>query len=347
MECPHRQRRPNGKGCIHFLQGGFCKLPHHFRCEPYVAKYEFPLSHSLLQLYLRCRRAFWYHAIEGWERLPHTMPVRMRLGSMFAIATELLHGPEPWTWERLEEALEPYMEEYFPEPSESDLQELAKLRGLLRAYIDLGVPESLKGDTEVKFALMEEGVPMVYGTVDQLLWEGDRCLIVERKYTSNPSFYSQHFMSDQLAVYFLAFPTADRCLVQLVQHPGHRPTKNESLDDFEERVRQAVLASPRQYLPGFRKEDRVYGQYYYRSEFEEEIDLKRRQLQMVSWEIRHGLKIGKDWFYRNTEHCQSHPDFLCPYLPIKETGVVSPELFRQRPKQLFEHPSSRRKEVGQ
>ena len=333
-ECQNRVRMKSGYGCIHFISGGFCKLQE-FRCIPYVLAKEFPLDHSLLQLYLTCRRAFKLFALDGLECKEEQLPVKMKLGCIFHKATEIIHNDKE-TLSFILSDIADIVKIYFPKPERE--VELYRLFGLLKGYCEM--VETTPGWTEKQWILRESGLPTIFGTVDQSGTDDDmRSYFIERKYSGSPDFYSDHFVADQLSTYFLGLPEAEYCIFQVVRHPALKSIgqyKNETLEELEERVYKDVIRNPAFYFINYDKKTKRFGTKYYRSQFEDEITEKRIQLKIVASEIRWGMKKHGDWWFtKNTAHCFSHPDRPCIYLPIKKTGVVSPDIYRKREKKLF------------
>jgi hypothetical protein len=353
MKCKNRVLNDNGKGCIHFLDGGFCKQRTEFRCKDWMRMYELPIDHSSLMMFMQCRRKYWLSNIEGWQCRDEELPIRMKMGILFDRICNFLHNgqgnkkhPDDWEGLLLWES-----QKYFPEIvkdlSESNdndgVREVVKLRALLSAYTELGL-NKVKGGVQYKWSLDigESKKLKVYGTCDQVLEGpvGNKGICVrfyERKYTGSPDFYGKFFIEDQLSTYFMGIPEAKCAVLQLTRVPALKSTfsyRDETLEQYEVRVYRDIMSRPKYYFKGYTKNNpHGFGIVYWKSEFKEAIEEKKKQYEIVSKEIHSALRENnRDWFYKNKAECFRFTDNPCMFLPICENGNVSESIYVQRDK---------------
>jgi hypothetical protein len=79
MDCEYRD--DSVKPCRHYIKPRFCSLGHQFLCLEAMKRMAPRISHSELQTYGKCYRAWWLSYAQGIE--PIKTPVRMLAGRIF------------------------------------------------------------------------------------------------------------------------------------------------------------------------------------------------------------------------------------------------------------------------
>jgi hypothetical protein len=306
-----------GKPCAHSVgnDNQFCDLDCMFRCTEFIRRFEPSLSYSTIKNSY-CKRKLWWSYICGIELIIKPLP--MKLGEITGKILDDLHNntaPSFRMW--------PELTELKNDEGELPIQVEAIL-GLLHGYHEKEF-DTLKGKTQSHFQWREDGCPQVTGYLDLEVY--DEKIAYEFKYTSKPDAYSNKFViQDQLATYFLGKPNIERITLRAIQVPQLRLGKNESHEDYRERVRQDFIARPLHY---------IHDANYWRNEFNY-IDL-REKYRLISQEILKQIEMGgQKYFYQsngpNTCFGETTGTAVgnCEYLNICESGVVSDQLYKKR-----------------
>jgi hypothetical protein len=101
---------------------------------------------------------------------------------------------------------------------------------------------------------------------------------------------------------------------------------NEDLDTYEARLFSDILSRPSYYFLGFNKKERTYGVRFWRSEF----DLRDIYFTFVTVLREIQRTLEEETWWKNLLAC--HVPTACQFLPIKKSGVISPEIYVQREK---------------
>jgi len=299
---------PTENLCNHLIEGGFCTLPDKFRCEEWLKSNSVSLSFSAIRSFAQCHRRFYWAYIEGLERIDK--PIRMLMGE---IASKCLRDIHEFKGDQLSTILAEY------QGDEEVTKELAALMGSFLAYREMY--SDIKGKAEYEFKWKEDELT-VHGFVDlanKFLDDGLPYHGWEFKYTNRPGNYSKFNLSSQLGTYFLGVPTLKVITVRLIQVPELRPAKDETMDEYSERVYQDVKRRPKHYINDTK---------YWREEFNYE-EIKFRIKRIVK-DIKNYAKLGMKSYYQNEMACFWPSQ--CDYYNICESGVVSESLYKRRDK---------------
>ena len=128
----------------------------------------------------------------------------------------------------------------------------------------------------------------------------------------------------QLGTYFMGNEAWEYADVEITRVPALKPKSDESAEVYEERVYGDVLSRPAYYFQGWDRKTRTYGVRFWRSEFD--LDEIFRTYVYVLEEIKTTIRRG-NW-YPNNLAC--HVPTPCQFLPIKKSGVVSPEIYNRK-----------------
>lgn len=296
------------KPCKHYIQGGFCTLPWIYKCIEFLRRNMVNLSYSGFMDYCTCRRKYFLHNVYGLELIEPS--VRLRLGKIASECLDLIHHENPPTgWLS---KLEDY-KDIFKSNGEVSW-ELVALEALLRNYVESGYGD-IKGVTQYEFNTVfgTDSMFNIHGYLD-LVTDGK--MGWEFKYTGNINNYTMFHISPQLSTYFLGVDGIDKMTLRLLEVPGVKKTKKESMEDFAARTneycKKAIKGS-------------VRDMSYWRTEFN--TDRWRSTLAVVAGEIKDLLDKGIVAFYQtgNRMNCWS-----CQFFKICSDNIISEQLYRKR-----------------
>jgi hypothetical protein len=227
------------------------------------------------------------------------------------------------------------------EKYEIDPKDVAKVRGLFRAYkmlevqIDPGYEVQKKIDLTIPFdKVWGDGVPvevMVTGYYDR--WYPGS--FAENKFSGRPDYYlDPYHIQSQVGTYFLANPSLESCTMEIVRNPDLKQTgknKEESPDDYGERVYQDALSRPGHYFIGWDIDTHRYGKKYWRNEFNlEEIRSRYIHIFREFWEARQF-----DGFYKNDRACAAIlPGIPCDMIHLCRHNNLSESIYQIRKRQI-------------
>ena len=106
--------------------------------------------------------------------------------------------------------------------------------------------------------------------------------------------------------------------------PALKPKTDETAEAYEVRLYGDIISRPAFYFIGWDRKTRTYGVKFWRSEFD--LDEIFRTYIYVLEEIKTTIRRGS--WYPNNLAC--HVPAPCPFLPIKKSGVVSPEIYHRK-----------------
>lgn len=287
------------------------------------------LSHSSKVAFIRCRRLLYYQKVLKLAVKPEMLALPVKLGAIWDEFIQSLYSGVKFK-DRFWELVDKYS---------LDDTDVAKIFALMQAHRDLEltpVYETSDGGIfrgcQQKFEFVEDGDVTVIGYIDRAYSDH----IVETKLTSRPDFYFQvHNISSQIGTYFLSNPDYKYCTVEAVRVPdvktGSRKFSDESMDDYQRRVKGEILSKPSHYFPGLDRKAKTYGKRFWRGEFN--LEELMHDYACVNEEINRCLEDGTiNPFYKNRMSC--YVPAACGFLPICDTGNVSESIFMQRePKQ--------------
>ena len=316
----------SNRPCAHSVENNhqFCELDSMSRCTEWIRRFEPQLSYSTIRNSF-CKRKLWWSYICGIELIEKPLP--MKLGEIAGWFLDQCHnvnadwnpsGPEKMNNLRNNEGELPI--------------QIESMIGLFMGYHDKEF-DSFKGKTQSYFKWREDGFPIVSGYLD--LENHQEKIAYEFKYTTRPDAYSNKFIiQDQITTYFLGKPHLERITLRAIQVPQLRLAKNETHEDYRERVRQDFIARPLYY---------IHDTNYWRSEFN--YDELREKYRMIAQEIQKCIEMGgQKYFYQSNgpSTCFGETTGMavsnCEYLSICESGVVSEQLYKKREVKLNAKP---------
>lgn len=314
-------QKDSSKPCIHSIdsKGDFCDLPEMFRCIEWIRRNEPTLSYSTIRDSF-CKRKLYYSYICGIELIVKPLP--MRLGEIAGKYLDYLHNQiqsTPPT--NFPPSIVPYFIKLKDEDGNLPIQ-IEALIGLFQGYHEKEF-DSTKGQTQAYFQWMEEGYPQIHGYIDLV----EETWGYEFKYSSRPEIYNSKFIvQDQIATYFLGDPSLERITLRAIQVPQLRLGKNETHENYRERVHQDFLSRPLYYIKDYN---------FWRSEFN--YDELREKYKMIANEILGFIELGgKKYFYQSNSPNTCFGETTgtgisnCEYLDICNSGVVSDQIYKKR-----------------
>jgi hypothetical protein len=266
------------------------------------------ISYSSLTDFIHCKLRYKHRVIEGLQMKPQYLPEPLKLGRAWDSYIRYLHDGT----------------DHQPEIHSlllTDIQQ-AKINALARAYLDLEIIIKKEGLIGCQYKIhVPVGQEQIIGYVDRA-YENH---IIETKFSSRPDFYKKREnLTYQLGTYFMGNEAWEYADVEITRVPALKPKPDESAEAYEERCYGDIIGRPAFYFIGWNRKTRTYGVRFWRSEFD--LDEIFRTYVYVLEEIRTTLKRGS--WYPNTLAC--HVPAPCPYLPIKKSGVVSPEIYERK-----------------
>lgn len=309
-------------------ENGFCKRPEFYRCLATTVKV-IPLSHSSVQDFLTCHQLYYLRAIRGIQTKKSKLSSPLKMGSLWDSVLQKYIG-------KTEVNIADIINEY-----EIDDKDVAKVKGLFRAYKELEIVVEEGGNLQAKIDLKVGFENVWHGKVPvELLITGyyDRkyqCYFVENKLSSRPeSYLDPYFINSQVGTYFLADTSLEYCIMEVVRTPALKSTgknKEENADELCERIYQDCISRPSYYFIGYDNKTKKYGKKFYRSEFDLE-DIKSRYLHIFR-EI-FDARVMNGW-YKNNKACNNVlPGISCDLLGICKTGNMSEEVYSIREKKV-------------
>lgn len=304
---------------------GYCECRDQFLCIEDIPARVPRLSHSSLSDFLDCRRLYYLKHIRGIERIPATMGDALKMGVLWDNVVQMIIG------DKKPADITKVVEQY--EMDEKDV--VAKVRGVYKAFKELDVHIDPFCKAQPRFML-----PLHYPyTQTDFLVTGvyDRRYdnhFVETKFSRNVEFYtSLYSIAPQVGTYFLADPTMEYCVMEVVRTPDLKSTKSnegESAQQLEERVMKDVLARPAWYFKGWNPEKKTFGVRFFRSEFNlQEIEERYAACYYEIADCAH-----RNAFYKNHKRCL-HP-WKCDFIDICQFDTMSETQFRikKKPKEV-------------
>ena len=306
---------------------GFCKRPEYYRCL--ADDKVIPLSYSSVSNFLTCHHLYYLTAIRGIQTKDSAQSSALKLGTLWdAVLQKHLGtlGTDPTI--NIPDIIKQY---------EMDPKDVAKVRGIYRAYKELGIQVESGYELQSKISLTlpfdkvwGDGYPvelLVTGFYDRKYPD----YFVENKFSGRPSYYQDPFLLlSQIGTYFLADPSLKHVIMEIVQAPLLKQTgktKDEDPEEFCERIFQDALSRPSFYFVGYNKETRAYGKKFFRSEFNLE-ELRDRYLHVFRELYDARLLNG---FYKNSRACNNVlPSIPCEMLSVCRYNNLSESVYQIR-----------------
>lgn len=339
---------------------GYCKRPETYRCVADITR-TIPQSHSSVGNFLACHYYYMLTKIIGVEIRPTYLSTPLKAGKLWDCTKQFHLGAteindrdgvvfkSPW------DVINHY---------EIDPRTVAKVRALFKAYKELEIVVEpgyeLQAPVNLNYNITlpptsfipsvnvgEESINLWAARQDQAedtrTWTFPLSVsgFYDRKYkdhftedklSSRPSYYlDPSYLQSQCGTYFLADPSLEYCVIEVVQFPQHKePRKNEeSPEELFKRVYSDILSRPSTYFMGWDSKKRMYGKKMYRTEFD--IESVAERYKQVVIEIQAARWNGG--FYKNDKVCNNlYPGIQCEMRPICTNKNISEELYRIRGK---------------
>lgn len=300
--CTYYQESVNGN------DNGFCSRPENYRCLATTNKV-IPLSHSSVQDFLTCHQLYYLRAIRGIQTRDAAKSSPLKMGTLWDNVLQKYIG-------NTDTDIPAIINQY-----EIGDVDVAKVKGVFRAYKELGITVDESSELQAKIDLKldfdkvwSRNVPV------ELLVTGfyDRkypTYFVENKFSGRPENYlDPYFLQSQCGTYFLADPSLEYCIMEVVRTPQLKSTgknKEESADELCERIYQDAISRPSYYFLGYDSKTHKYGKKFYRSEFNLD-EIKARYLHIFR-EI-FDARVMDGW-YKNDKSCNNVlPGISCDML---------------------------------
>jgi hypothetical protein len=239
---------------------------------------------------------------------PEHLPEPLKLGQAWDSIIQFLHDNTP----------------YEPEINSLKLSgiQAAKIDALARAYEDLQISNNKDGLPSAQYKIY---VPVGQQQIIEYVDFAYEDHIEEVKLSARPEFYRQREnLAFKLSTYFLANEDWKFADVKITRVPLLKVKPEETVEQYEERCYGDIVSRPAFYFLGWNRKTRKYGVRFWRSEFD--LDEIFRTYVWVFQELRETLRRGS--WYPNYLAC--HVPAPCMFLPIKKSGVVSPEIYERK-----------------
>lgn len=297
---------------------GFCKLSKkYYRCLADVRR-GIPLSFSSINNFLTCHYYYYLKNIRGIEQRPSMISLPLKRGTLWdAVKQKHLGGID-------KETGKPYDIAALIDKYEIPSREVAAIRALYRAYkiLDMTVDEgySLQAKVDLVFDIGKKwGESLFPVTIDGTGYYDRKypTYFCEDKMTTRVDNYLDPlFIQSQVALYFLADPKLDYCIMEVVRFPELKSTgshKDESDQTYGERVYEDIISRPSHYFIGYDSTKNMYGKKYFRKEFA--LDEVRDRFIHVFREYYEARMF--DGWYKNDRVCkQVLPGIPCDMLDL-------------------------------
>jgi hypothetical protein len=313
------------KPCTHFVQGGTCTMPNHFRCLEYIIRKEPPMSFSSISDFKACPRKYLHRWINGWKSKEKGWA--LILGSHASKILGILHDKQ--YEEDCIERYNAYINEVITaseDPEDEDCQfgepSFWVMKCMFDTYVEKGM-HSKKGNTEYEFHWDMPEYPKVHGYLDFCnLTTYDDTFGDEFKYTGQADRYDKFAVEEQLSAYFIGVPQLKRMTVTCFVPPNYTPynskRKKESINEFIIRCKEEINKHWSAH---------VVSKTYWR----EEMDLERYkgEAREIAHMIVKYIETGNDnTFYQNRKECRNM--FPCDFIPVCKYGVMDETQFKKR-----------------
>ena len=204
----------------------------------------------------------------------------------------------------------------------SDVQ-VAKIKALVKAYRELGIQSSI-GKPEAYFSFkINDRLIEGYADLDC----GDHG--EEYKLTSHVDMYLDlSHIEWQAGTYLLGFPEWKWIDFKVTRTPmqkfrGGKNLKNETPDQYAERIYLDIMGRPAYYFQGWKKQEKIYGIRFWRAEFDL-MELQERINNIVN-HMRYVINTNS--WYPNTLSCLVPAK--CEYYDIRKSNVISGKMYKK------------------
>lgn len=300
--------------CAHFISRGFCSSLKWFRCIEFIRRNKPIMSHSAVDSFVRCKYNFYMGWIKGWR----TTKVNLAptTGNLMHAYFATFHADNDHDVKRAEKSIAKYRAELVDPYSETGEMVLAAqivpylFQGYRKACRD-GKIRDLKGRAESPFIVEHDNFTLK-ARMD--LDMGDE--IVDYKYVSNPDNYTFFSTRFQATIYLSLHEQAQKITFRCIRRPKLRQGKNETVQDYLERIRQDIYGRP-----GFYVKDETY----YRSEYQ--FDKRLAEIGRMAGEIADHIDDPEFWWQASSERCLT--PWKCDFYDACTSGVWSEQIYKQ------------------
>lgn len=301
--------------CLHYIPleegvAGLCDCSDKFVCDEALKSKLPKLSHSAVNVWMRCKMEYYYSQILGISAKENALPIPMKMGKVW---DKFMENDPNTDYTSMCERLG------------LDDRDKAKLSALMAAFEDIGI-ERVKGipQLQVKSIISNH---TVIGYIDNGLTDG----FEEFKLSTNPKYYQiMGKIYHQCGTYFMADPSFEYVDMKITQVPllrtGSGQYAEETPEQFRDRIYYDILSRPAYYFIGYDLNTKKWGKRFYRNEFP--LEYLEKQYRWVFQEIRDTIDRGS--WYRNDHSCED--PYLCMYSDICKTGVMSNVIYEYRNK---------------
>lgn len=320
MACKDMTADPGGrKPCSHYIEledgsAGLCTMPDKFKCSEAVKSQAIMLSHSAAQTFMVCDYKFKLQNIDGIRLKPGALSIPIKMGQLWDRHVDLYcNGIAGGEYLRI-------MMDLIAEYSIPGYA-VAKVQGVISAFDELGMKLDMTGfkstQAEITYHHFHKDVGdvFVHGYMDRM----HDNYFVENKFSSRPGKFTEEpfTLMSQVGTYFLAEPSMDYCVMEVVRVPSLRQKRGESDNDFADRIKTDVLSRPGYYFQGYDSVNNTYGVRFYRSDFEPYFEWLKLRYTIITKEIMQ--KASENSWYFHDASCKMYGS-LCEYYYICKNG---------------------------
>ena len=322
--CADRAKVP-GSPCLHYskpdLNGdcGFCKLPTHHHCIGAMRAGKLPMvSHTTVSDLMHCPMKVYYTQVLGVRAKDEHLPTAVKMGKCVDKFLDLrAHGWPDYSLQAEIDILSGSLG--------LDDASRAKIRAVMAAFVKIGIVIDPTDQTQPEIVTTLRNGKLV-AHLDRLYPDH----MVESKFTARPETYLDAFnINHQVGTYFLSAPSADYCIMEVIQVPQQKMTTKEPADEYEQRVYDDIMLRPGHYFKGYDASTKRFGKKFWRTEFNLD-DLKlqyENQLDELYWRT-----LNNNWSELPSRIMCDLPT-PCWYKPICRTGGISDEMYEFNKKQ--------------
>ena len=311
--------------CIHYIKPdlmgdcGFCKLPNHHHCIDAMRSGKLPMvSHSTISDLMHCPMKVYYTQILGVRAKDEGLPTAVKMGKCVDRFLDL--RAQGWP----DYSLQAEIDIMAGNLGLDDVSR-AKARATMAAFIKIGLTLEPGAQTQPEITTTLRNGKLV-AHLDRLYPNH----IVESKFTSRPDTYLDLFnISHQVGTYFLSSPSAEYCIMEVIQVPQQKLTQKETIEQYEQRIYSDIMLRPGHYFKGYEAAAKRFGRKFWRTEFNlADIKLQyENQLDELYWRC-----MTNNWSELASRILCDLPT-PCWFKPICRTGGVSSELYEFSSKQ--------------
>ena len=311
---------------------GLCRRNDSFLCKEEQYAHLPQISHSTRNLYVACKQAYYYYKLCGITAKPYNKSQPLKLGSIWDEFIQY-DGQGKNFKQRFDELVKYYrLEEW----------DKVLIVPMFRAINDLCIQKSTGEHQKAIYVPTKHAV--IHGYID--VWYPG--YFEEHKFSGSKYYESVYNLAPQLGTYFLSDENLKYAVVKIAKKPMLRQGKNETIEQFQDRIYKDIVLTPKKYFIGYKESDDIkdkfgfddnnkfwfrrlsgtatYGTRYYRDEFQPFKDVIQ-DYDAVTLDMLRSVKYHEDGedgvFWQNRSRCHQFGDRnACEYLRICETRRV-------------------------